>query len=178
MVTLDIRRHAEASKDTTSGSALSLDGLEMARRLSAAAPAYALVVCSPRPRTRDTAVVIAGRIDHSEQDLDVAEDSIITIDEYFALTSPEAVLSFLRDRPRAQDFVRMQFAVWKRLAASISDGQQGLIVAHGANVELPAVALAHDLGLTPPRVPVLYCEGVRVRYGALGAYETEPLTSD
>ena len=164
MRTLDIRRHAEAAKPDTALGALSQEGHAAAMHLASSAPRYSLVVVSPRPRTQDTARAIMGRFDEIEPGLDVASDDVITVDEYFSLLTPEAVVAFIRMRRPTRAFVAAQLELWANVASRLPEGRTALIVAHGANVELPAVDLAVTLVTEPRKVPVGYLEGVRVTY--------------
>ncbi len=135
---------------------------------------YSLVICSPRPRTHDTALAIAGRVDRAEPLLDVAPDDVITVEEYFALRSGIEVAAFIAGRPAASRFAHRQLGFWRDLLSTLSEGECALIVTHGANVELPAVALALELGVPPLPVPVQYIEGVRV-HQLDRRHEVEPL---
>jgi len=105
-----------------------------------------------------------GRFDEIEPGLDVASDDVITVDEYFSLLTPEAVVAFIRMRRPTRAFVAAQLELWANVASRLPEGRTALIVAHGANVELPAVDLAVTLVTEPRKVPVGYLEGVRVTY--------------
>ena len=59
MPVLEIRRHAERTDRGNEQSALSQGGRAMAESLAKRAPKYALVLSSPLPRAKETALTIA-----------------------------------------------------------------------------------------------------------------------
>src|SRR2546428_14111589 len=66
MPLLEIRRHAERTDRGNEQSALSLAGRAMAESLAKRVGPYALVLSSPLPRAKETAQLIAGRLDGTE----------------------------------------------------------------------------------------------------------------
>lgn len=163
-VTLEIRRHAERAKEGDAHGALSAAGLAMARALCREDERFARVISSPRERARDTAVAIAGRVDETASVLDLASDEVLTQEQYDTLQIQDDVARFLGMNASARRFAEGQLGHWEATARRLPDNGRGLVVTHGTNVELPAVVLAGELGARLGRLPLGYCEGVRVSY--------------
>ncbi|TMF72945.1 MAG: histidine phosphatase family protein, partial [Chloroflexi bacterium] len=66
MPILEIRRHAERTDRGKEESALSPAGRAMAQSLAKRAPKFALVLSSPLPRAKESAQLMAGRLDGVE----------------------------------------------------------------------------------------------------------------
>jgi broad specificity phosphatase PhoE len=63
MPILEIRRHAERTDRANEQSALSVAGRAMAESLATRTPKFVLVLSSPLPRAKETAQLIARRLD-------------------------------------------------------------------------------------------------------------------
>src|SRR5207249_11187721 len=63
MPLIEIRRHAERADPKNNQGSLSEAGRAMAETLAKRAPKFALVLSSPLPRAKETAQLIAGRLD-------------------------------------------------------------------------------------------------------------------
>src|SRR5439155_842639 len=63
MPLIEIRRHAERADPKNNQGSLSEAGRAMALALAKRAPRFALVLSSPLPRAKETAQLIAGRLD-------------------------------------------------------------------------------------------------------------------
>lgn len=187
MAIVEVRRHAERAGPTDAGSALSPAGRAMAERLARTAPAYAVVAASPLPRAKETAAIIGGRLDLTDPALLPDLSQIVqarTIEEYAPLLDEG-------DRERA--LAEEQAGAWARLGvladgrerpAGVADGREGsgvvggrsaakdsaaddvaaLVITHGGVIELAALRIARELGVTLRGDAFSYCEGVRVRY--------------
>ena len=162
--TLEIRRHAERAKERDAHGALSAAGFATARALWREDEHFALVISSPRERARDTAAEITGRVDETAPVLDVASDEVLTQQQYDTLATQEDVARFLGANATARHFAEAQLRHWEATAKRLPDNGRGLVVTHGGNIELPAVLLAADLVARLGRLPLGYCEGVRVHY--------------
>ena len=158
MSVIEVRRHAERAGPTGAGSALSPAGRAMAERLALHAPRYAVVVASPLPRAKETALIIGGRLDSADPALlpDLSQLGLAgTIEEYAQLLGQE------RERALADE----QAGAWARIAAAAGEGQ-ALVITHGGVIELAASQIARALGRPLRGAAFSYCEGVRIRYDA------------
>jgi broad specificity phosphatase PhoE len=166
MSVLEVRRHAARGVATP----LSAAGERAAAAL--AGPVYALVVSSPLPRAKRTAELIAGRLDRIEAgllpDIGGAEvfGSLPELADWRALLARE---------PRARAFADEQLRTWSSLVAAVGPRDRVLAVSHSGIIELPAVALAEQLGtrLEGPAFGTL--DGVRIEYGSGGPARIELL---
>jgi len=157
MAIVEVRRHAERSGPTESGSALSAAGRAMAERLARTAPAYAIVAASPLPRAKETATIIGGRLDVADPALlpDLSQVvQVRTIEEYVPL-----LMAGERERRLADE----QQGAWARYGDATRDGTV-LVITHGGVIELAALRIAAVLGKDLRGKAFSYCEGVRVRY--------------
>ncbi len=160
--TLDVRRHAKRSDPTDEHSGLSPEGRAMAEALSGTAPRYALVVATPAPRARETAQLIAGRLDEVVPELLPDLGPVVSYDEYLRLRELSDWVAFVRRSGHARTLAAEQLGVWAGLAARVREDQSVLAASHGGTIEIPAANLAARLG-TPFSGPSFgYCEGVRV----------------
>lgn len=163
MVTIDIRRHAERVSGPDARGSLSAAGARMALRLRPRRP-YALVVSSPRDRSRETARIIADRVDDVDTMLNVAPDDVLTQAQYDSLRLQQAVAELIEESAPARRFAEEQLSLWERVASRLLEGESALLVTHGGNIELPAALLAARIGAEIGPLPLSYCDGVRVRY--------------
>jgi len=153
---VEVRRHAERAGPTEAGSALSAAGRSMAERLSRSAPAYAIVAASPLPRAKETATIIAGRLDVADPALLPDLSQVVqlrTIEEYVPLAEGA------RERALAEE----QAGAWLRLGRAARD-RRALVITHGGVIELAALRIAKDIGKDLRGNAFSYCEGVCVRY--------------
>ncbi len=163
MPVLEIRRHAQRQDRADDQSALSAAGRAMCERLAKDAPAYKLVVASPLPRAKETAMRIAGRLDSIEPGLlpDLGSHAAQLFGQMRALADWARLL---RDEPEARKFAEEQLPTWSRLAARVGEKDRVLAVSHGGIIELPATALMAQLGIPVAGASFGYCDGVRITY--------------
>jgi broad specificity phosphatase PhoE len=164
MPILEIRRHAERADVKNNESSLSEAGRAMAEALAKRAPKYALVLSSPLPRAKETAQLIAGRLDAIEAGLLPEMGGVIgdrIFGEMRSLADWEAVLT---EREDARAFALEQLATWARIAARVGEKDRVLAVSHGGIIELPALTLAARLHSPLRGAAFGYGEGVRVTY--------------
>src|SRR5438132_1030473 len=164
MATLEVRRHAERSDRGNEKSALSANGRAMAQGLAQARDAYALVVSSPLPRARETALLIAGRLDAADPALLPEMGGAIGDRLYGEMRTLADWRRLLDERDEARHVADEQLAAWTRLASRVGDGERVLAVSHGRLIELPALVLAERLRAPLAGAAFGYCEGVRVEY--------------
>ena len=164
MPLLEIRRHAERARLKDNESSLSPAGRAMAEGLAKRAPKYALVLSSPLPRAKETAQLIAGRLDGIEAGLLPEMGGVIgdrIFGEMRSLDDWEAVLA---EREDARAFALEQLQTWARIAARVGDNDRVLAVSHGGIIELPALTLAGRLRAPLRGAAFGYGEGVVVTY--------------
>ena len=165
---LEIRRHAERADRTSNDSALSPRGRAMAQALAKSAPKFALVLSSPLPRAKETAQLIAGRLDAIETGLLPEMGGVIgdrIFGEMRTLADWEAVL---HEREDARAFASEQLQTWARIAQRVGDGERVLAISHGGIIELPALTLAERLQQRLDGRAFGYGEGVLVTYERTG----------
>jgi broad specificity phosphatase PhoE len=160
---LDIRRHAQRQNTDEQGSALSTAGREMCERLAKKAPRYALVVSSPLPRAKETALRIASRLDAAEAALlpDLGDYASRIFGEMATLADWARLL---RDHPDSRKFAAEQVPTWARIASRVGDRDRVLAVSHGGIIDLPAVLLMESLKIPIAGASFGYGDGVSVTY--------------
>jgi broad specificity phosphatase PhoE len=162
--TLEIRRHAERTDRGNEQSALSAAGRATALSLAKRAVTYALVLSSPLPRAKETAQLIAGRLDAVEPGF-LPEMGGVIGDRIFGEMRTLADWSeVLREREDARTFATEQLATWARVAMRVGDKDRVLAVSHGGIIELPTLTLAQRLRTPLEGNSFGYCEGVVVSY--------------
>src|SRR3989441_6752841 len=173
MAVLDVRRHAERTDLRNDQSSLSAAGRAMAEALAKRADAYALVLSSPLPRAKETAQLIARRLDGIDPGLLPEMGGTIGDRIFGELRTLGDWAAILREREEARTFAVEQLTTWGRIAALVGEKDRVLAVSHGGIIELPALALAERLRVRLDGAAFGYGEGVRVTYakGAAGAIE-------
>lgn len=164
MPVLEIRRHAERADRPDNESALSPAGHAMAGALAKRAGRFALVVASPLPRAKETAQLIAGRLDAIEAGLLPDMGGIAGNQLYGELRTLADWSRLLREREDARRFALDQLRTWGALASRVGERDTILAISHGGIIELPALALTERLGQRLEGPTFGYCEGVRVNF--------------
>jgi broad specificity phosphatase PhoE len=161
---LEIRRHAERTDRANEQSSLSAGGRAMAASLAKRAGPYILVLSSPLPRAKETAQLIAGRLDAVEPGLLPELGGAIGDRIWGEMRTLADWASLLREHDEARKFAAEQLATWARIASRVQDKERALAVSHGGIIELPAIALAQLLGARLDGASFGYCEGVLLTY--------------
>ena len=170
MKTLDILRHSMRQKP---GDHLSQDGITLARHVGRTLGSYQRVVTSTLPRAMQTAVAMGFAVTETVEELCVVDASIVRKIAWPADLT--AINSILAECSECAAFAEAQAALWQEIAARLSDGEAGLIITHGAILELGVLG-----SLRKSRQPVVgqafaYCEGVRLYFGDHACNRTEQL---
>ena len=164
MPLLEIRRHGERSDAKNNESALSPAGRAMAESLAKRLPKYALVLSSPLPRAKESAQLIAGRLDAVEPGFLPEMGGVIGDRIFGEMRTLADWAEVLREREDARKFASDQLATWGRIAARVGDKDRVLAVSHGGIIELPALTLAERLRTPLDGAAFGYCEGVAITY--------------
>jgi broad specificity phosphatase PhoE len=164
MPILEIRRHAARTDRGNTQSALSAPGQEMAKVLSKKAGPYSLVLSSPLPRAKETARLIAGRLDGVEPGFLPEMGGVIGDRIFGEVRTLADWAEILREREDARKFATDQLATWARVALRVGEKDRVLAVSHGGIIELPAITLAQRLRSPLEGASFGYCEGVVVTY--------------
>ena len=136
----------------------------MAESLAKRAPKFALVLSSPLPRARETAQLIAGRLDAVEAGLLPEMGGLIGDRIFGEMRTLAGWAEVLREREDARKFASDQLATWARIAMRVGEKDRVLAISHGGIIELPAITLGLRLR-TPLDGPSFgYCEGVAITY--------------
>jgi broad specificity phosphatase PhoE len=164
VATVEVRRHAERTDRGNEESALSAAGLAMAESISKRAPEFALVLSSPLPRAKETALTIAGRLDAVEPGFLPEMGGAIGDRIFGEMRTFADWEEVLREREDARKFATEQLATWARVAMRVGEKDRVLAVSHGGIIELPAITLAQRLRTPLEGASFGYCEGVVVTY--------------
>lgn len=136
----------------------------MAESLAKRAPKYALVLSSPLPRAKETAQLIAGRLDAVEPGFLPEMGGVIGDRIFGEMRTLADWADVLREREDARKFATEQLATWTRIATRVGENDRVLAVSHGGIIELPALTLARRLRTTLDGAAFGYCEGVAITY--------------
>lgn len=164
MPSLEIRRHAERTDRGNEQSALSTAGRALAESLAKRTPKFALVLSGPLPRAKETAQLLAGRLDSIEPGLLPEMGGVIGDRIFGEMRSLADWAAVLREREDARTFATEQLATWSRIAMRVGEKDRVLAVSHGGIIELPAITLAQRLHTPLEGASFGYCEGVVVTY--------------
>ena len=136
----------------------------MAQSLAKRAPQYALVLSSPLPRAKETAQLIAGRLDGVEPGVRPEMGGAIGDRIFGEMRTLADWAEVLHEREDARKLATEQLATWARVAMRVGEKDRVLAVSHGGIVDLPALALAQRLRIPLEGASFGYCEGVAVTY--------------
>jgi broad specificity phosphatase PhoE len=136
----------------------------MAESLARQEPKFALVLSSPLPRAKETAQLIAGRLDAVEPGFLPEMGGVIGDRIFGEMRTLADWAEVLREREDARKFATEQLATWARVAMRVADKDRVLAISHGGIVELPAITLAQRLRAPLSGASFGYCEGVVVTY--------------
>jgi broad specificity phosphatase PhoE len=136
----------------------------MAESLARQEPKFALVLSSPLPRAKETAQLIAGRLDAVEAGFLPEMGGVIGDRIFGEMRTLADWAEVLREREDARKFATEQLATWARVAMRVADKDRVLAISHGGIVELPAITLAQRLRAPLSGASLGYCEGVVVTY--------------
>src|SRR5437764_4492788 len=164
MAILEIRRHAERTDRTSNESALAPAGRAMAESLAKRAPKFSLVLSSPLPRAKESAQLIAGRLDGVEPGFLPEMGGVIGDRIFGEMRTLADWAEVLREREDARKFATEQLATWARVAMRVGEKDRVLAISHGGIIELPAITLAQRLRISLDGASFGYCEGVVVTY--------------
>jgi broad specificity phosphatase PhoE len=164
MPVLEIRRHAERTDRGSEQSALSVAGRAMAVSLAKRSPKFALVLSSPLPRAKETALTMAGRLDAVEPGFLPEMGGVIGDRIFGEMRTLADWAEVLREREDARKFATEQLATWARVAMRVAEKDRVLAVSHGGIIELPTLTLAQRLRTPLEGASFGYCEGVVVTY--------------
>lgn len=149
----------------------------MAREVGARAGPFALVLASPALRARQTAQLIAGRLDAIEPGLLPDMSAVLPLEKFQALRSLADVGTALAREPELLAFAEAQLRAWSELAR-VGDEERVLAISHGGVLELVAACVAERLGTELDAPMFGYCEGIALtfRAGAPAALEVLRVT--
>jgi len=136
----------------------------MAQSLAKRAPQFALVLSSPLPRAKETAQLIAGRLDAVEPGFLPEMGGVIGDRIFGEMRTLADWAEVLREREDARKFATEQLATWARVAMRVGEKDRVLAISHGGIIELPAITLAQRLRTPLEGASFGYCEGVVVTY--------------
>ena len=136
----------------------------MAKVLSKKAGSFSLVLSSPLPRAKETALTIAGRLDAVEPGFLPEMGGVIGDRIFGEMRTLADWAEVLRERDDARKFATEQLATWARVAMRVGEKDRVLAISHGGIIELPAITLAQRLRTPLEGASFGYCEGVVVTY--------------
>ncbi len=136
----------------------------MAETLAKRAPKFALVLSSPLPRAKETAQLVAGRLDAVEPGFLPEMGGAIGDRIFGEMRTFTDWAEVLREREDARKFATEQLAAWARVAMRVGEKDRVLAISHGGIIELPAITLAQRLRIPLEGASFGYCEGVVVTY--------------
>jgi broad specificity phosphatase PhoE len=161
---LEIRRHVQRADLKNDESSLSPAGRALAEAIAKRAGPYALVLSSPLPRAKETAQLIAGRLDGTDPGLLPEMGGVIGDRIFGEMRALADWAEVLRERDDARQFAAEQLVTWARLASRVGEKERALVVSHGGIIELPAIILAERLRARLEGASFGYGEGVLVTY--------------
>jgi len=165
---LEVRRHSLTDKDTARdrGSALSAEGVVLARRVGEALGPFAYVVTSTSPRAIETAVAMGFAVDDTVELPSGYVAGEVEHHEQWRWPRPYRTYAELLARPSGIATVaEAHRRIWKRVVEAVPDGAAAaLVVGHGGGIEPALVACLPDADHESWGAPLGHCDGARLGF--------------
>lgn len=157
MKILDIRRHAMRQKPSQH---LSQDGIELARQVGARLGPYDAVLTSNLARAIETAVAMGFSVSNTSEELGLYPEAL---PERIAWPSSlENISNHLARFHEYQALAARQLVSWRSILPQVREGGAGLVVTHGALLEIGTIALLKEIEMPIEGAAFAYCEGLRI----------------
>ncbi|MCI4360847.1 MAG: histidine phosphatase family protein [Thermoplasmata archaeon] len=156
---IDYRRHAQRDPG---GVHLNANGIATARRVAASSGPYARVLSSPLPRAAETAQIVGGRVAELRRELATLEPGVESALGPIVRWSDYGASA--RRSPTVARYAERQASALQRIADTVPEGGQALVVSHGMILELGAIGALPELDTSAWGGPAGYCEGIRLEY--------------
>jgi broad specificity phosphatase PhoE len=144
---LEVRRHSLTKKDTARGrgSALSSEGIVLARMVGQALGSFAYVVTSTSPRAIETAVAMGFAVDDTIELPSGYVPGEVEHHEQWRWPRPYRIYAELIGRRGGIATVaEIHLRIWQRVVEVVPDGAAALVVRHGGGIEPGLVACLPD----------------------------------
>lgn len=157
MATLDVRRHTMRAKPSQH---LSQSGIDLARHVGAACQPFDLVVTSEKPRAIETAIAMGFAVNRQITELGRLPDRVFA--EFEWPQSLASIAERVKRNKRLSQYAGKQAGLWSSVLDGLSGGQSGLVITHGAIIELGAIGFLPDAEHAEWGAAIGYCEGFRI----------------
>jgi hypothetical protein len=156
---LDILRHSMRQKP---GTRLSQAGVDLGRKVGASLGPYDTVLTSNLERAVETAIAMGFAVSCTSEEIGAYPEAL---PHQIGWPAPlNEINNRLAESPELQEMAARQIAQWKSLLPVIPDGGAGLIVTHGALLEIGAIAVLDEIGAPIEGGAFAYCEGLRIYF--------------
>ncbi|HEX6270263.1 MAG TPA: phosphoglycerate mutase family protein [Anaerolineales bacterium] len=157
MKTLEVRRHSIRTKP---GDHLSQQGVTLARRVGEDLGPFDRVVTSSLPRSFETAIAMGFAVDE-QNELMSSYGSEVEREAPWPLSFAEYA-EVVRNGGAAARYAHQLAAFYNKLAGSLAEGRDALVINHGGVLELGVVAGLPELDYASWGDAADYCEGARL----------------
>ena len=155
------------------GNDLSQDGVNLARYVGSTLGPYERIVTSALPRAIQTAVAMGFAVTETVETLGPIDERIVRKMRW--PNDLDAISDILAQSPEYAALAESQASLWEEIAARLSNGGGGLIITHGAILELGVVASLGRSNQAIAGEAFAYCEGVRLYFGDHACERVEQL---
>ncbi|BCJ26907.1 histidine phosphatase family protein [Actinocatenispora sera] len=168
---LEVRRHSRTKKGLARGcgSALSADGVRLAREVGARTGPFGYVLASTVPRTVETALAMGFACDDTAEMPSGYLPGVVGRHDQWRWPAPYSrYAALLAASAELRSVAAQNLALWTHAVRAVSDGSAALVVSHGGAIEL---ALVHGLPHGDHAswgVPLQPCDGVRLAFDGTG----------
>jgi broad specificity phosphatase PhoE len=174
MRALEVRRHSLTKKgsDRGSGSSLSAEGVQLARRIGEGIGPFDVVIATPVPRTNETAIALGFAVDAAvDVDLDDAFWEEVGRHDHWSWESPFSTYRDAVANGGAVERVgRSQRQVWVNALERVPEGGAALAVSHGHAIETGLVTCFEEIDVPSGEGPFAHLEGFRCRFDGTFRY--------
>jgi broad specificity phosphatase PhoE len=161
MAYLEIRRHSKRERPSKH---LSQEGVLLARHVGRRMGPFERVVSSSAWRCVETAVAMGFAVDEVREDLHMNRADEELPADVLDLGRFEEFAAAVVGGGRVKKFAEELRDLWAEIARSLGRGGRGLVVGHGAMIELGAVAALPDVDHALWGKGLGVCEGVGLEF--------------
>ena len=164
---LEVRRHSLTKKDAarSRGSALSAEGIVLARMVGRSLEPFAYVVTSTSPRAIETAVAMGFAVDDTvELPSGYVAGEVEHHGQWRWPRPYRTYAALIGRRGGIATVAEANRRIWKRVVQVVPDGAAALVVGHGGGIEPGLVACLPDADHDLWGAPFGHCDGARLGF--------------
>jgi broad specificity phosphatase PhoE len=168
---LEVRRHSLTKKGPARGrgSALSAEGVRLARAVGARTGPFGYVLASTVPRTVETALAMGFACDDTVEMPSGYLPGVVAHHDQWRWPAPYSrYAALLAESAELRSVAGRHVALWTDAARAVPDGAAALVVSHGGAIEPALVHCLPHADHASWGAPLAPCDGARLAFDGTG----------